>query len=265
MKIAKERGVQIALVNGKISERSCRRFLKIPVFARKLFGYFDILCVQNVSYRQRFISLKVAPEKIKVTGNLKLDVFVKSVEDEEKRFFRKFLGITDTDSVLVIGSTHAPEEERLLSSLSSVFKKLPELKVLFVPRHPERFNEVAHLMQEKGLKFHRFSEGKRNPERLILIDAMGKLNQCYQIATLAIVGGSYTSRIGGHNIFEPVAAGVPVFFGPYMHNQPDLKELIITAGAGKEVTLEQLPEALIEVLQTPELHRKYVAACHHLV
>jgi 3-deoxy-D-manno-octulosonic-acid transferase len=135
---------------------------------------------------------------------------------------------------------------------------------LLVPRHPERFNEVAHLIQERGIVFSRLSEKKKAKERLILIDAMGKLNQCYQIADIAIVGGSYTSHVGGHNIFEPVIFGIPVIFGPHMYSQPDLEELVISAGAGRKVNIEQLAEALIEILKNADLRSEYANACSHL-
>jgi len=93
---------------------------------------------------------------------------------------------------------------------------------------------------------------------------MGKLNECYQIADLAIVGGSFTPNVGGHNIFEPIAFGTPVLFGPYMHNQPDLEEIVLTSGAGIQIKIEQLSETLVELLERPDLHRKYVDACNHL-
>jgi 3-deoxy-D-manno-octulosonic-acid transferase len=264
LKIAKERGVKISLVNGKISELSCRRFKGFPFFTRKLFVHFDLFCVQSERYRDRFISLGIPNEKIFVTGNLKFDSPIKKMKVSEGAAFKESLGIGPNNRVLVVGSTHAPEEDWILSSLSSVWKKIPDLKVLLVPRHPERFNEVAYLIQQKDIAYRRLSEKKKENERLILIDAMGKLNQCYQIADVAIVGGSYTSQIGGHNIFEPIVFGVPVLFGPYMHSQPDLEEIVLTSGSGKQVNIEQLSENLIEILEEPDIRYQYVDACHRL-
>ncbi len=264
LKIAKEKGAHIQLVNGKVSERSCQRFRKFSFFTRKLFAHFDLLCVQSERYRDRFVSMGISPEKIFVTGNLKFDSPTTKMGLTEQKAFTEFLNIADTDPVLVIGSTHSPEEELILSALDPVWKKFPRLKVLLVPRHPERFEEVAHLIREKGLDCRRLSDKKKGNERLILIDAMGKLNQCYQIADIAIVGGSYTSHVGGHNIFEPVVFAVPVFFGPHMHSQPDLKEIVVTSKAGKQVTIEQLPATLTEILEDTPLHRQYVDACNHL-
>ncbi len=265
LKIAKERGVRIGLVNGKVSERSCRRFQIFAFFTRQLFVNFDLLCVQSERYRDRFVSMGIPSEKIQITGNLKFDSSVKKMEISECEAFKESLGIPFSDPVLVIGSTHAPEEDQILSVLSSVWKKIPHLKVILVPRHPERFNEVARLIQHKDIPYCRLSEKKRENERLILIDTMGQLNRCYQIADIALVGGSYISHVGGHNIFEPIVCGVPVLFGPHMHNQPDLKEIVITSGSGKQVNIEQLSETLIEILEQPEIRRNYAEACHRLV
>jgi 3-deoxy-D-manno-octulosonic-acid transferase len=262
--IAHKRGVRIDLVNGKVSERSCRRFRKIPFFTRRLFANFDHLCVQSQRYRDRFLSMGISKEKIFVTGNLKFDSPTKKMDPAEREAFLQTLGITPADRILIIGSTHAPEEELILSALSQVWKQIPNLKAILVPRHPERFDEVAALIQQKKIDYRRFSQPKSTNERLILVDAMGKLNQCYQIADIALVAGSFTSHVGGHNIIEPIVFDVPVLFGPYMHSQPDLEELVLTAKAGRQITIEQLPETLLELLENPKQHLAYVHACHSL-
>lgn len=262
LKVAKDRGCQIALVNGKVSERSCSRFQKVPFFTRRLFAYFDVLCVQSQRYLNRLEIMGIPLEKIHVTGNLKLDTPTQKMSLNEWITFRDSLGIKKGNPVLVIGSTHFPEEKWILTLLESVWEIIPQLYVFIVPRHPERFEEVAQLLQEKALPFRRFKD--KGEQKLILVDAMGQLNRCYQIADLAIVGGSFVSHIGGHNIFEPVLYGVPVFFGPYMHNQLDLKEWVLSFGAGKQVGKEDLSKTLIEFLKNPSLLHQYSVACHHL-
>ena len=264
LKIAKDRGARIALVNGKVSERSCRRFQKMQFFTRRLFSLFDVLCVQSDRYKERFLTMQVPSEKIHVTGNLKFDAPAKNLGIIELQTLKDSLGIKPQDRVLVVGSSHAQEEDWILAAVKSVWEKFPHLIVLIVPRHPERFNEVAHLFQERVTPFRRFSEKRRGDQRLILVDAMGLLNQCYQIADLAIVGGSFVSHVGGHNIFEPVLYGVPVIFGPNMHNQPDLEELILSAKAGKQVKIDKLSETLLELLENPALYKQYSHACKAL-
>lgn len=262
--IAGQHGAKVALINGKVSERSCNRFKKFSFFTNRLFAPFEILCVQSERYRQRFLAMGIPAEKLHVTGNLKLDVPAKKMGVTASQELRARLHIAENDPVLVIGSSHAPEEDWILSALTSVWQRIPNLKVLLVPRHPERFPEVAHLIQQKGLECMRYSQGGRFQNRLILIDTMGLLNQCYQIATVAIVGGSFVSHVGGHNIFEPVMVGVPVLFGPHLHSQLDLKELVLAAGAGREVKIDELPKALIEILENPSMRTQYAHACHTL-
>lgn len=264
LKIAKKMGARIALVNGKVSERSARRFKALSLFSRQLFAHFDVLCMQSQRYLERFHLIGIPLEKIHVTGNLKFDAPASKMEQNELQTLKAKLGIQPTDRVVVVGSTHAQEEDWILNALIPLWKKIPELKVLIVPRHPERFNEVAHLFQEKVLSFRRFSERKKGEYPLILIDAMGILNQCFQIADLAIIGGSFVSHVGGHNIFEPVLYNVPVLFGPHMQSQPDLTELILAAGAGKQVPIEKLTATVLEFLQDSALHRQHSEACRHL-
>ncbi len=262
LSIAKKRNVRVALVNGKISERSCNRFRKFPFLSRRIFSHFDILCVQSDLYRDRFLSMGIPSEKLLTTGNLKFDAPAKKMDASQLKPLRDALRIAPADRVLVIGSTHAKEEDWLLGIISSVWEVIPNLKVLLVPRHPERFNEVFQLIKERGFACSRYTD--MTDEKFVLIDTMGLLNQCYQIADVAIVGGSFVTHVGGHNIFEPVLLNVPVFFGPYMHGQPELKDLILNARAGKELSLEKLPGALIEILQNPQIHSQYVEACKKL-
>jgi 3-deoxy-D-manno-octulosonic-acid transferase len=259
LKITKENKAKIALVNGKISLRSTNRFQKVSFFTKRLFSSFDILCVQSNLYRERFLSLGIPPEKLIVTGNLKLDAPSKKMDATELQLLRKTFEIAPSDPVLVIGSTHAPEEEEILALLPSLWQKIPQLKVLLVPRHPERFAEVFELIQAKGFSCSRYTD--RKSDRLILVDTMGLLHQCYQLANVAIVGGSFTPTVGGHNIMEPVLLGVPVLFGPHMYSQPDLTELVLSAHAGKQLTIDELPAALLEILGNP---KPWTTACEAL-
>ncbi len=260
--LAKQSGARIFLVNGKISERSARRFQKIPFFTRRLFANFDQMCVQSERYQQRFLELGIPPEKLHVTGNLKFDTTPKKLGSVALQHFKDELGIQPTDRLAVIGSTHEPEEHWLLSALDQVWQKIPELKVLIVPRHPERFDSVATQLKQRGIATLRYSQRaqKKGDERIVLIDTMGLLNSCYQLAEVAIVAGSFVSHVGGHNIFEPVLYHVPVLFGPHMHTQLDLVDLVLQGQAGRQVTLEQLPNAVLELLNNPLKHKQAVQA-----
>lgn len=246
LKALKRHGAKIVLINGKISERSTARFQKVPYLTRPLFSLFDRLCVQNALYLERFVSLGVPKDKLSVTGNLKFDIAPPVLSDEEKTHWRSVFQIAPSDRVVVIGSTHFPEEKELLTALQPVWQEIPNLKVILVPRHPERFNEVEELLA-------------RN-ERVFLVKAMGILNVCYQLAEVAIVAGSFTPTVGGHNIFEPVVFHVPVLFGPFMSTQPELTKMVLQAKAGCQVTLEQLPAQLLLLLQNLQAYERMAQA-----
>jgi len=246
----KQRKALLVLVSGKISASSYYWFQKVPFFTQKLFSFFDALFVQNVLYQQRFLALGVPLSKISVTGNLKFDIPIPQVDVGA---LRKKLGISLQDQVLIIASTHAPEEKLIVE----VLKKNclgSRRKILFVPRHPERFSEVRDLFIKESISFACYSELPQQGEsQWILIDAMGVLASLYQIADVAVVGGSFVETLRGHNIFEPIQAGAVVFFGPYMSDQRDLVECVLTAQAGIQVSLEELFVQLRQVLDSPSL------------
>ncbi|WP_068471078.1 3-deoxy-D-manno-octulosonic acid transferase [Candidatus Protochlamydia phocaeensis] len=250
MRLAKAQGASLVLVNGKLSEKSTHRFCKVPFFSKALFELFDFLCVQNALYEKRFIEAGASPEKIHITGNLKLDDEYPQLTAEEVTQWRQKLGIQPDQLVLTIGSSHHPEEQLILQLLKEIWKSFPTLKVIFVPRHPERFQEVGELLEKERLLWVAFTDINRRTgkEQAILIDAMGMLRMCYQLSDIAIVGGSFTSKVGGHNILEPCWYSKPVLFGPHMYSQPELVDLIKEYDAGKQVSEEQLQETLFHLL-----------------
>jgi 3-deoxy-D-manno-octulosonic-acid transferase len=246
---------KVVLVNGKISENSLSRFRFFSFFSKRLFSQFDLLCLQSQRFAARFENLGVAPSKIVVTGNLKFDQPFPHLDIER---WKDDLRLNPTDKVITLGSTHDPEEDLLISAIEPLFDKFPTLKILLVPRHPERFAAVTALLEKKKIHYAKFSDHlpKQGNERIILIDAMGILSACYQLSDIAIVGGSYVSHVGGHNIFEPAALGIPVIFGPHMETQKDLVDVVVHGGAGKQVPLSSLTSTLEQMLKTPPLEMK---------
>jgi 3-deoxy-D-manno-octulosonic-acid transferase len=251
---SKKRGASLALVNGKISERSMRRFCLVPFFSKRLFRLLDVLCVQNNLYRSRFLEVGVPLDKIVITGNLKLDEDYPQLSNEEVVQWRQKLGIQPHQIVLTIGSTHAPEEQLFIQILKEIWKQTPQLRVILVPRKPERFKEVGLLLEKERLLWINFSDINRctGKEQVILMDAMGLLRMCYQLSDLAIVGGSFTDRVGGHNILEPCWYGKPVLFGPHMHTQLELVDLMTQYGAGVQVNQDQLFPILARWIEHPK-------------
>ncbi len=271
LKAAKNEGARVALVNGKISEKSKCRFCKAPLFSKALFSLIDLFCVQNRHYKERFAQLGVPENKLIVTGNMKFDDEYPQLTLEQLTGWKQQLGIKETDLVIVFGSSHDPEEKMIISILNKLSTQFSNLKLVLVPRHPERFNEVAEWLQKTNVLFQRFTRinGCSKDVPVILIDAMGLLRKCYQLANVAVVGGSYTHKVGGHNILEPCWYGVPVLYGPYMHSQPELVELMEEYQAGFQVNEGKLQASLEKFLNDPNERkvigvagRKLVAEMH---
>lgn len=226
----KKNGTRIYLVSGKLSQRSARRFRWFSSFSKKLFSHFDHLCIQNEDHRRRFLPLIPDPTRLHVTGNLKLDLEPQPISQS----------LELPQPVITISSTHAPEEELLLDALRD-----GNWFMILVPRHPERFEEVAQLLARKNLLFSRRTQ-REIRGNILLVDAMGQLPICYAHSRLAIVGGSYVDHIGGHNVLEPCLYGIPVLFGPHTYGQRELTSRAIDSGAGMRVPLPHLRQAVTD-------------------
>jgi 3-deoxy-D-manno-octulosonic-acid transferase len=234
LKYAKYEKAKIALINGKLSHKSFKRYKKFPFFAKKIFSNFDILCVQNEEYRSLFKNLGFSSE---VTGNLKFSKKEKVLSKEELEKWKNLFQIQSQDFIITIASTHEGEEELLLEE---IFKIKRALKILLAPRHPERFSKVEKLLVSKSIEYSLYSNPSEKEKKVVLVNTMGFLNVCYQLSDLAIVGGSFIKKVGGHNILEPVFFDLPVFFGPFMFSQKDLKREVLRFNCGKEVFLKNI-------------------------
>lgn len=238
----KKHGGKTAVVSGRLSLRSAKRFANFCPFSKKFFNRLDLVCVQNEEHRARFLPF-VDPSRIQIGGNLKLD-HRKSVVDRD--FWHSTLGASGP--AITLSCTHAPEEEKLLERLP-----LEKVFLFLAPRHPERFNEVAKILESKKIPFFRWSEPekRRGGERVLLVDAMGQLPICYALSRLAIVAGSFRPDIGGHNILEPCLYDLPVFFGPHVFSQEELVRFVLEAKAGLQVSYESLQGAVEQFFNTP--------------
>ncbi len=235
----KAAGGRVALVNGKISERSCRRYSLVPHFTRMLLSQIDRFSLQSAEFEKKFLCLGVDSEKIAITGNLKLDGRPALSARSEAEKLRQRLHLREGERVITIASTHDGEERMLLEALTSA-----SCRILLAPRHPERFAAVAALLSSMGLQFARWSKMRVLNQQIVLVDIMGVLAPCYLLSDLAIVGGSFVPGIGGHNILEPIQHGIPVLFGPHMEAQQQLRDMVLEAGAGVMAGPTTLPSLL---------------------
>jgi 3-deoxy-D-manno-octulosonic-acid transferase len=256
---AKQRGAVIMVASGKISENSHKLFKRFSFFAKRLFALVDFFCLQSEQEHNRFVDLGIAKAKLNVTGNVKSDVQYPVLQENEKQELRKKLRLQKDDCVLVVGSTHAPEEELVLRELASLLKEHANLKIIIVPRHPERFSQVQSLIDQTGIPNTSLSKCSEKPEinpKVVLVDAMGTLVKCYQLADIAIVAGSFTDKVGGHNILEPAFFGVPVICGPHMFSQKQLLEIAQSYDAVVQVDGTKLSDTVREFIVNSAKRKK---------
>ncbi|CAN5421778.1 3-deoxy-D-manno-octulosonic acid transferase [soil metagenome] len=216
------RRARIAIVNGRLSEKSFRRYGYIKRFIRRLFGKLDMALMQEKADATRLMSLGLRASKVKVTGNLKFDHNVEEHETALTNEFRDRFGISPDAPLIIAASTHAPEEEWILNAFKEVWKSsganLPRLMI--APRHPERFGEVVNSIKGTGFTWVKRSEAESSRDKVaevILLDSIGELRAAYPLAEIVFVGGSLIPH-GGQSIFEPAAAGRAIVTGPHTAN-----------------------------------------------
>ncbi len=213
---------RIAIVNGRLSERSFKRFAYIRSFVRRVLGYLDMAMMQENADATRLMALGIRASKVRVTGNLKFDHDLDAHETVLTTVFRTRFGITPDAPLIIAASTHAQEEKWILDAFKEVWKSSGENlpRLMIAPRHPERFAEVAELIKNTGFTWVRRSESvspRDKAAEVILLDSIGELRAAYPLAELVFVGGSLISH-GGQSIYEPAAAGRAILTGPHTVN-----------------------------------------------
>lgn len=229
---AKRSGAKVAVVNGRLGERSFRGYRRIPWLARRVLALLDLVAVQNEEYAERFRALGARPDTVRVTGSIKFDGALTRRDAEPVRRLAELAGIGPEDIVFLAGSTQDPEEALALDVFERLALEFPQLKLILVPRHPERFNEVAALLDHRRISWQRRSQLVARDSvasardgvagyKVVLVDAVGELGHWWGTAQIAFVGGSLTRR-GGQNMIEPAAYGAAVSFGPNTWNFRDV-------------------------------------------
>ena len=234
LRVCQRRGIPVILGNGRLSARSARGYGRLGGFARQTFARLSLVAAQTSADAQRFIDLGVPAERVKVTGSIKFDLRQPASLEDSAEFMRRFWG-TDRP-VWVAASTHEGEEEPLLKVHRRILARLPRALLVLVPRHPERFDRVAALAARLGLPaVRRSTGGPCGPEdKVFLGDTMGELPVLIAAADAAFIGGSLVP-VGGHNLLEAAAAGVPVAIGPHAFNFAQITELLVQEGAAVQV------------------------------
>jgi len=267
IRTAEAEGVSLILANGRISDRSLPRYRRFRRLFAPLLSQFELLGAQSEVDGRRLIELGAPSRSVRVTGNLKYGRDQFDVAPERMADLARKLGTREEKTWLVAGSTHAGEEEIVLDAYDELRRRHTGLGLLLVPRKPHRFDRVAALLEKRGLSFDRFSrlDDARAREEVVLVDALGVLMPLYRLARVAFVGGSLIPK-GGHNLLEACAAGTPVLFGPHMFNFRCIREDVLAAGAGWEITGQRdLTAALDKLLSNPEIMAETSAAARRVV
>ena len=246
----KQQSIPIALVNGRLSRQSFRRYRIIRSFMTRVLSSLTLAMMQTEADAERICALGMNAERTKVSGNVKFDAETMPDTDPLTTSLRDRFKLTGNVPVILAASTHAPEETILLNSLLQVLhRSAAKPRLIIAPRHPERFTEVAELLKTSGLRWARRTANEAAGDDLaeaILLDSIGELHSVYALASIVFVGGSL-SKTGGHNIIEPAAIGVPVIVGPHTFNFHSIVESFHRAGAIIQLRAISDSAAMIEL------------------
>lgn len=241
----RRRGVPIAVVNGRLSDKHYARYRRWRPFLGFMFRPLSIAAMQNDEYARRIADLG-APA-VHVTGNTKFDGARTQRDPAVEGALRHENGFSETGRILLFGSTR-PGDEALAAACWTVLReKFPDLHLVIAPRHTGRLSEALAPFDEPILRRSQVKSGQTpNHERVFCLDTTGELAGFYALASVAVIGGSFYPGVEGHNPIEPAALGVPTVFGPYMRNFDLPARALIEAGGARQAAS---PEALCTVLE----------------
>ncbi len=228
----RRRGVPVILANARLSARSAAGYRRLHRLARRMMEDLSLVAAQSFADGERFMTLGLSPRRLEVSGNIKFDLELGDRQRElAAALGREWRGSTRRP-VWLVASTHSGEEEQVLAAFARVREAFPETLLVLVPRHPERFAAVAQLCRDAGFEPTLRSAGDSpGPDTAVLLgDTMGELPVFFGACDLAFVGGSLVP-VGGHNLLEPAAWGVPVLSGPHLFNFTEVSRLLEDAGA----------------------------------
>ena len=247
------RGVPVVLANVRLSERSAAGYRRFRRVFAPVLGGIAAIAVQSDEDARRMVSIGAPPDVIDVTGSTKFDIPMLASLREEAAALRRTWG--SSRGIWIAASTHDGEETLVLDAFRQVLERLPGSLLVLVPRHPERFREVAAQVRRHG--FDPVMRSRRPVDctgvHVFIGDTMGELPLFYAAADVAFVGGTLVER-GGHNMLEPAALGLPVLFGPHVFNFAEISRRLLEAGGARTVSdSHSLGRAVVEYLHDADL------------
>jgi 3-deoxy-D-manno-octulosonic-acid transferase len=256
IQVCAAQGIPTAVVNGRVSDRSLPRYLRLRRLWKPILKRISLILAQSEQNYTRFLQIGAPADRVKVSGNLKYDV--RATDSTAMTLLLK-RSLPENVKIVVAGSTLEGEEKILLKEWSKVLEEEPDARLILAPRRPERFGTVAALVEGAGFDVVRASElspggEARRSEGIILLDTIGDLASVYSLGRLALVGGSFVT-MGGHNPLEPSRFGVPVLMGRSSENFREIVEAMRAAGAICIVESSEIAEAMIDLLKHEEKAR----------
>ncbi|MFB3920949.1 MAG: 3-deoxy-D-manno-octulosonic acid transferase [Terriglobia bacterium] len=264
-----ESGAKIILVNARLSDRSFRRYRWVGPFIRRVLENVDRICAQSPTDGERFASLGAKRERVVFAGNLKFDS-VPPRAGEITHVLENALKLRQRCPILVAASTMPGEEALLLPAWKEIRRTHNRALFILAPRHPNRCEEVIHLLTQNNISLLRrtkleFEEGKLDSAEVFLLDTIGELAGLFALADVVYIGGSLVPT-GGHNVLEPAYWAKPIVFGPHMHNFRDIARQFVDGHAAMQVPdALALSKALLELLGDPERSRQLGEAAKNLL
>ncbi|MDR1140096.1 MAG: 3-deoxy-D-manno-octulosonic acid transferase [Planctomycetaceae bacterium] len=292
---AKQYKAKVAIINGRFGETGYKRYLWVRRFIAPMFRQIDIIAAQSETYAGWFHRLGASADSIRVIGSMKFDGAKSDRNNPETQRLKSLAGISDEDIVFLAGSTQAPEEAFAVECYENLKTDFPRLRLILVPRHPERFEEVAALLEARSVLWQRRSKLRETQEdnnadlssssnsdmssgvlegessrkavkpRILLVDTIGELGSWWGTASIAFVGGSMGQR-GGQNMIEPAAYGAAVCFGPNTKNFRDIVDLILRDNAAQVVHDQHEMEQFVRrCLEEPDIAEQFGKRAKKLV
>ena len=242
--------VPCLLINARLSEKSAKGYSKVQGLSQGMLSGLDQLLAQDQATLERFLKLGMSENKSQVLGSIKFDIHAPESFIQQAQQLKQDWNLS-ARKIITIASTHAPEEQKLLNALQPYLTQHPEIVVIVVPRHPERFDEVFQIAESLNLKTSRRSLGEsiQSHTQVYLADSMGEMWLWYALSQACFVGGSLNEPGGGHNILEPIALNVPTILGKnYFNFQTIVDEFVAVDGVKVVNDAEQAAKILIELL-----------------
>ncbi len=246
--------VPVIVANARLSEKSAKGYQRLSAIARPMLASLTAVAAQHQDDGDRFVTLGLPHASLKVTGNIKFDLTLSTSDEQRAVEFRQRWQAGGERPVLLAASTHAGEDERLLVALSMIQKQRPDILLVLVPRHPERFDSVFQLAQTSFVtQKHSDAQPLRSDVQVLIGNTMGEMMPLLGASDLVFMGGTWVDN-GGHNFIEPAAWAKPVLSGSSLFNFSEVSRLLIEARALEIVeTPELLSTSALRLLEDPSL------------